>query len=152
MRIFRCKTNWILASLLMMIITNGCSDKPGGCGGRKLSPAMETEYEADWKAYQDKHKSLIEKRRQAHQQWQTLIENHASQYETDMAHSEYLSAAEECNNHYNQEAPSCWDDKYNEHYRPKTGHKHTHRPVKTIPPVTSHPPKPPKPPCKGHHH
>ena len=152
MKIFRGKTNWILTGLFLMIITNGCSDSPGGCGGRKLSPAMEAKYQADCDTYNEKHEILLDKTEQALRRCNALIKNNAPQSEIDLARSEYLSAVEDCNNHYDQEAPTRWDVKYTEHHHPETGHKHTHRPVKTIPPVTSHPPKPPKPPCTGHHH
>ena len=151
MRIFRCKTNWILAGLFLMIITNGCSTVSGGCGGRKLSPTMEAQYQADDKAYWGKSRSLLEKKKQTRQLWQALIKNNAPRQEIDLAYLGYLSAAEDYDNYCGQEPPSRWDVKYTEHHHPETGHKHAHRPVKTIPPVTSHPPKPHKPPCTDHH-
>ena len=150
MRILRCKTNWMLASLFLVIITNGCTGRSGGCG-RVLSPAMQAKYEADLDAHKEKNRSLLEETTQAYGQWLTLIKNNAPQDEIDLAHSEYLSATENWDNHREQ-WPSRWDVKYLDHHHPETGHKHGHRPVKTIPPVTTHPPKPPKPPCKGHHH
>ena len=49
MRIFRCKTNWILAGffLLLMIITNGCTYDHED---RQRSPTMETKPET-WRTH-----------------------------------------------------------------------------------------------------
>ncbi len=149
MRIFRCKTTWILASLFLMILANGCILRGSS---RKLSPAMEEKYQDDVQAYQEEKEKLRTKNTEAYRHWQNLIKNNAPRQEIDLAHLAYLSADEDYDNHYGQGPPSRHDVKYTEHYRPETGHKYAHRPVKTIPPVTSHPPKPPKPPCKSHHH
>ena len=149
MRIFRCKTNLILAGLFLVIMTNGCGGGSGGCS-RKLTPTMEAKYQDDRAAYdKKKDKDGLDRKKNL---WEELVRQKAPDSEIEKAHLSYLEALQDYKNP--GEIPMRDDDKYDEPSRPRTGHSHAHRPVKTIPPTTStppKPPKPPKPPCTDHH-
>jgi hypothetical protein len=134
MRVFRSKLNWVLAGLFLVIMTNGCFGGSGGCS-RELSPTMEAKYQADRAAY-DKKKDKAELDRKKNL-WDELVRQNAPDSEIEKAHLSYLEALQDYNNP--GEIPMRDDEKYDEPYRPMTGHSHAHSPVKTIPPVTSHP-------------
>ncbi len=145
MRIFRSKLSWVLAFLFLMILIN-----LNGCRDRKLSTAREAEYQADTSEYDKKTNKANVNR--AKDRLDELRSQNAPDDQIEEAQLQYIQLMQD----YINPGPKPYrdDSKYDEPRRPRTGHSHAHRPVKTIPPVTSHPPKPPKPPkppCTDHH-
>ncbi len=130
MRIFRSKTSLLLGCLFVAILWS-CM----GCWGRNLSVKMETQYEADHDAWEQKKADDKKKYEDTKARWEGLKNSGAPDEQVETAQLDYYAARQ---NHLNPSysEPERSDNKYDEPRTPRTGHRGAQPNVK-VPPITT---------------